>query len=174
MKKILFILLFLVAFLERTVWDLGPNIELVTTVMILATFYIGKKEAFWLIAVVMILSDLVLGNTNIFLFTWSGFLIPVLLIKKLHNPLSGLGIGLGSNLFFYIWTNFGVWTLDSWGMYPKTIQGLVSCFINGLPFLKYQFTSTLLFLPFGFVIFELGLKALKYFQTRPLELTSPA
>jgi hypothetical protein len=170
MKKIIAVILFLVAILTRTIWHLGPNVELVTTVMVLAAFYLGKKEAFWLIAAVMIISDLILGNTNILLFTWTGFLIPALIIKP-KNGLSATALGLGSNLFFYIWTNFGVWALDSWGMYPKTLAGLVSCYINGLPFIKNQLAGTLMFLPLGLLAFELGFKAVKYFQSRPLSQT---
>lgn len=110
-------------------------------------------------------SDLLLGNTNIFLFTWSGFLLPIFLNNKFKNSLAtdnwqlvtlkGTGLGFLSNVFFYAWTNLGVWLLDSWGMYPKTLAGLVSCYINGLPFLKTQVESTLLLLPLSLAVCRL-------------------
>jgi hypothetical protein len=166
----LFVILFLVAFLERTIWDLGPNIELITTAMILASFYLGKKEAFWLTLAIISVTDRVIGNSNIFLFTWSGFLIPALLSTKLIKILLSklkvkliplISLGLVSNLFFYVWTNFGVWFLDSWGMYSKDLSGLIKCYIYALPFLKNQAISSLIFIPIGFMAIEASFYLLK-------------
>src|SRR3989344_1681 len=126
-KYLVLTLLFLIAISERIAFDLGPNVELITATMILSSFYFGKKESFWLTFAIIFLSDLVIGNSNIFLFTWTGFLIPALLSRQLINKLTNLqslkilsltSIGLASNLFFYFWTNFGVWIIS--GMYPKT------------------------------------------------------
>lgn len=114
-------------------------------------------------------SDLLLSNTNIFLFTWSGFALPIFFIKymlrapnvarhsrsEVGQVLIPVGLGVFSNLFFYAWTNLGVWLLDSWGMYPKTLAGLVSCYINGLSFLKTQVESTLLLLPLSLAVCRL-------------------
>ena len=178
MKKFILITLFFVTILERTVFDLGPNIELITMAMILVSYYFGKKETFWLIFAILAFTDIVIGNTSIFIFTWSGFLIPALLIngvfknKKLKNNkfLLGTAAGLGSNLFFYIWTNFGVWILDSWGMYPNNLSGLVMSYINGLPFLRMQVISTLLFVPSGFIVFEAVNAFYRKIQLNPLLL----
>lgn len=163
MKQIILLTLLLMATLERVVFDLGPNVELVTLVMLLTSFYFGKREAFGLVLGVMLISDLFLGNTNIFIFTWSGFLLPAMVIpylamklRKMNRVVVGTGVGVGANLFFYAWTNFGVWLLDSWGMYSKDLLGLIQCYVNGLPFLKLQLTSTLLFVPIGIGIFELA------------------
>jgi hypothetical protein len=144
-------ILFILAFIERTFFDLGPNVELVTLAMLATSIYLSRSQALKLTFILMAATDLVIGNTNIFLFTWTGFLIPIFAISKLkkYNPLF---LGISSNLFFYIWTNLGVWLLDSWGMYSKDLPGLIHCYINGLPFLKNQLCSTLLFVPLGFFI----------------------
>lgn len=155
MKTIVFIILFLLAFAERTAFDLGPNVELVTMAMIISSFYLGRNWSLWLVFLIMAASDLFIGTTSIFLFTWSGFLIPTVFIsQKLKSMFAGTIIGLGSNLFFYIWTNFGVWLLDSWGMYSRDLAGLTMSYINGLPFLKLQLLSTLLFVPLGLLVVE--------------------
>lgn len=159
MKKTFLYLIFFLALIERVWFDLGPNIELITLATILTTFYLNKKTAFILTFSIVVLSDLLIGNSNIFLFTWSGFILPIFLIAvisklKQNKILLATIAGISSNLFFYIWTNFGVWALDSWGMYPKTALGLTMSFINGLPFLKYQLTSTLFFVPLGFLVYE--------------------
>lgn len=160
MKNYFVYLIFFLAFLERTVFDLGPNFELVTLAMVLSAFYLNRSNAFVLTFFLMLISDLLIGNSNIFIFTWSGFLLPILIISifkklKMNNIFSGTLAGISSNLFFFVWTNFGVWALDSWGMYPKTLAGLLNSYINGLPFLKYQLVSTLLFVPLGFGIYKL-------------------
>ena len=167
MKKSILIIFFLLAFLERTLYDLGPNIELVTTAMILSSFFYGKKETLFLVFLIMLFSDIVIGNTNIFLFTWTGFLIPVLFsqkiinkfscllkpsVKKASSPLSLAATGLSANLFFFFWTNFGVWLIS--GMYSKTLTGLLMSYINALPFLRYQAISTLIFVPSGFLLIK--------------------
>jgi uncharacterized membrane protein len=171
MKKYLFVILFVLAFLERTVFDLGPNFELITAALILSSFYLGSKKAFWLTFLILATTDTIIGNTSIFLFTWSGFLLPALIVGKFFNEkksnkirgvLFGTSLGIGSNLFFFLWTNFGVWLLDQWGMYPKTLPGLIMSYLNGLPFLKYQLTSTLIFVPVGFIAIEIT----KYFIKR--------
>jgi hypothetical protein len=156
-SKILLITLFLIAFILRLTRIL-PNFEFVTTAMVISATYLSRKHSALLILAIMIATDLILGNTSIFLFTWSGFLLPILLIPKLStinyqlSTLKSILIGLTSNLFFYVWTNFGVWALDSWNMYPKTMAGLISCYINGLPFLKTQLQSTIIFIPITLVV----------------------
>ena len=152
--------LFILAFLTRTVWHLGPNVELITLVMLLSATYFDGRTSFWLTLTVLVSTDLVLGNTNVLLFTWSGFLLPLFLVTrvlkfKLNRIISGTFTGLGANLFFYAWTNFGVWLLDAWGMYPRNLSGLLASYINGLPFLKNQLVGNLIFIPLGFGIVEI-------------------
>ncbi len=208
---ILLAILFLIAFAERVFFDLGPNFELVTTALILSSFYFGKKESFLLVFFIMLFSDFIIGNTNIFIFTWSGFLIPALfstnLINRISYSINNLSLktrnlllsksfpknksqsqitskiftflsltlsGLISNLFFFFWTNFGVWLLDSWNMYPNSFQGLIMAYINALPFLKYQTLSTLLLLPNGFLLTETFIffyKNISPIQTRNFQPT---
>lgn len=169
-KYLIFALLFLAAFLERTILDLGPNYELVTSIMILSVYFIGRKQSFWLTFLVIATTDRLIGNSKIFLFTWSGFLIPALLIgvvtkercskslgpvKKVASVFRLTLSGISANLFFYFWTNLGVWLLDSWSMYTKDLAGLIRCYINALPFLKNQITSSLILVPLGAILLEL-------------------
>lgn len=159
-KNTFIYIIFFLALIERVWFDLGPNVELITLASVIAAFYLKRDFALGVTLALLIVSDLMIGNSNIFLFTWSGFLIPILFANyfkklKINSVFSGLLAGVSSNLFFYTWTNFGVWAMDSWGMYPKTLLGLIQSYINGIPFLKYQLTSTLFFVPLGFLIYEL-------------------
>src|SRR3989304_7792130 len=174
-KHLILVLLFLAAFSERVAFDLGPNIELVTMAMILSSFYFGKKESFWLTFAIIATSDAILGNSNIFLFTWRCFLIPALfasslikklitnhksqITKKIFDAFSLTAFGLSSNIFFYFWTNFGVWLIGN--LYPHTSYGLLMSYINAIPFLRYQLTSTLIFVPLGLILTEIAIYLLK-------------
>lgn len=173
------ILLFILAFLERTVFDIGPNLEILTSAMILSSFFLKGRKTFFLTFAVIAFSDLIIGNTKIFLFTWSGFLLPSLLLpllskrlmkhkNKIFKSASILLAGLSVNIFFYLWTNFGVWVLDTWNMYTKDLSGLILCYINGLPFLKNEVFSSLVFIPLGYIAIVYSAKLLEKFNISKL------
>ncbi len=156
-KKILVYILLFAAFIERVYVDFGPNVELITLAMIASYFVFGSRKSLIFTFSLLVISDLVIGNTNIFVFTWSGFLIPILFfrfIRTNHKVLTGTLLGVSFNLFFFVWTNFGVWYLDSWNMYSDGFTGLINSYISGLPFLKLHFTSTLLTVPVGIWMVE--------------------
>ena len=177
MKKILALVLFILAFSERVFYDLGPNIELVTLAMLVSAAYLGIKHSFYLTLILMFLTDLILGNTNIFIFTWSGFLIPAIVASNIFSKYRTKGIkrvaqgtitGAGANFFFFIWTNFGVWLLDPWGMYEKTTQGFLNSYIMAIPFWKNQLISTLIFVTIGFTITETAIYLAKRYNASRL------
>ncbi len=64
-----------------------------------------------------------------------------------------VGAPLGSLLFFAV-TNFGVW----WGgaLYPRTTEGLGTCFLAALPFLRNQLAATLLFTGLALAAWEIA------------------
>lgn len=172
-KKVLFFVVLLIAALcERLFFDFGANVELITTGVILLSLYANRKYSFVFVLMIMVISDLVLGNSNIYLFTWTGFMIPAIFassfIKKRAKLFSTLSAGLGSVLFFYIWTNFGVWALDSWGMYSNDLNGLISSYINALPFLKNQLMSAFIFIPLGVGVIEISKEIILLSKPHPL------
>lgn len=144
----------------RTFWHLGPNIEFVTTASLLAGIYLGGVWALVVPLVSLVVSDTILGNSNIFLFTWSAYFIIGLTAmfsgKKIgkNKLFGGTVFGVGASLWFFAWTNFGVWFLDSWGMYPKTLSGLIQAYIMGIPFLKNNLIGNAIFIPVSLTIIE--------------------
>ncbi|KKU86685.1 MAG: hypothetical protein UY17_C0041G0002 [Candidatus Beckwithbacteria bacterium GW2011_GWC2_47_9] len=156
---------------ERLWWDLGPNVELIMTVSVLASIYLGKN---WGIAVALVslaISDLVLGNTMIMIFTWSGFALIALFgtIIKRRALVAGI-YGLASALFFYFYTNFGVWLIG--GLYPHTLAGLMRSYIMGLPFLRLHAVTSVLFLTLSVSLIEIIILAFK--MKRGIRLDSGA
>jgi hypothetical protein len=130
-----------------------PNIETLTVVTLLAGSLLGARWAMVVGLSVIAMTDMLIGNTNILLYTWSAWALlgGLGLILRRHNSqsltraLELTGLGIVSNLAFFVWTNFGVWQLS--GMYAQTINGVVQSYVMGIPFLKLQLLSTLLFVP---------------------------
>lgn len=163
-NKILFaIILVGLGIASRTIWHLGENVEFVTASTLLAGAYLGFGWSIIVPLMIMVTTDLMIGNTNIFLFTWSGYLFISSLgylshlrdFKKGKRILRAAGIGVVASFWFYLWTNFGVWFLDSFGMYPKTFSGLMESYYFGLPFLKLNLLGNLLFVFLSFTSVEM-------------------
>ncbi|MBU1085514.1 hypothetical protein KKB06_04165 [Patescibacteria group bacterium] len=159
-KKILIFLgLLLVALAERLWFDLGPNIELIMVASVLASMYLGRKWGASLAVVALALSDLVLGNTMIMLFTWSAFFVIgfngrwINKWKGGRRIVAGSGYGLVSALGFYFYTNFGVWLITP--MYEKTFGGLIKCYVMALPFLRLHAVSSVFLVGGGVAILDL-------------------
>ena len=156
-------ILILIGILGRTIFHIGDNIEFVTVGTLLAGSYLGGFWAFFVPLTIMAVSDLFLGNTLIFIFTWSAYLFMALFaLAQLRSKNSLVGklfkaelVGFFSSIFFFLWTNFGVWALDSFGMYSNDLSGLIASYIMGIPFLKSNILSNLLFIPLFFVSVEL-------------------
>ncbi len=112
---------------------------------------------------IMAISDLILGNTNIFIFTWSAYLFFALFVSlflKKGTPgkkhlLQMTGWGVVSSVWFYLWTNFGVWLLDSFGMYQRSFAGLLDAYIYAIPFFKYNLYGNLVLVPVSFTVYYL-------------------
>ncbi|WP_018692953.1 DUF6580 family putative transport protein [Algicola sagamiensis] len=74
------------------------------------------------------------------------------LLKKQVNFINISAVSLSSATVFYLVTNFGVWT--SGQMYPMTFEGLLSCYIAGIPFYGNQLASTLLYTGVVFTLYH--------------------
>lgn len=144
---------------ERLFFDLGPNVELVTTASLLAGVYLGFPYAFLVPLTTLVVSDVFLGNTLIVIFTWSAYLVTGLLglglrsanLKRLTLVSSATGLSLLSSFFFYLWTNFGVW-LQGW--YPLTLNGLAQSYLMGVPFLRLNLLGNLFIVSSVFLTVE--------------------
>lgn len=119
---------------------------LVAVIALLSGLILGSYYAFIVPISVILITDVLLGNNYILLFTWSGFamigLIGYLLKAKnkfsiKHTP-TIFGAGIASVLLYDLWTNFGCWL----GWYPHNAAGLSTCFTVALPFMLWHILST--------------------------------
>lgn len=119
----------------------------VALISLISGLLLGGYYAFIVPISIMIITDLILGNNWILLFTWSGFAIIGLIgyilktkknLKIIHIPRI-FGVGIGAILLYDIWTNFGTW-LGGW--YSHTWEGLALCYTKALPFMFWHLLST--------------------------------
>ena len=90
-----------------------------------------------------IITDAIIGFHGVTLFTWGSIILIGLLSKFfMTNAQKRItGVIIGASLFFVI-TNFGVWSLGSYGY---TIEGLIACYTLAIPFFGNTIASTLIF-----------------------------
>jgi len=126
---------------------------LIATISMLSGFLLDRRGYSLLVPVsTMLITDLIIGNNLIFLFTWSGFAMLALLSYTLKSR--GMfcmqrksmifGTGIAGVLLYDLWTNFGCWLL--W--YPHTIKGLILCYTLAIPFTLWHLLSMSLAITF--------------------------
>ena len=156
-----------------------PNVETMTVAILLASALLGGAYTLVVPLAAVAIFDLFYGNNSILIFTWSawaiiGFFGLVLKgrTKSAWKFTAGLtGMGMVASLFFYFWTNFGVWLIGSW--YPKTANGLLNCFIAGIPFLKWQIIGNLIIVPVAGLAFHFLYEKIRIAQSKPLFIPTP-
>lgn len=122
------------------------NVSPLTGMGVFGGSNLGRKTALAMTLVSLLLSDIALSYVeghSIFgawsFFTYTGFAAIVLAGSFMGQTNNYFKIGsyiAGSSLFFWIWTNFGFWAMGEMGMYPRTVGGLVECYVAALPFLR--------------------------------------
>ena len=116
------------------------------TSLIALSFYIPAIFGFKYIFAVMLcflITDLFIGFHSLTLFTWgSVFIIGYLSKFFLNSLIKRVSGAIAAAIIFFLITNFGVWTLGSYGY---TFNGLLTCYIMAIPFFGNTLISTILF-----------------------------
>ncbi len=120
-----------------------PNLNPMTSVALFGGAQLGRGRAFVVTLLTLMVSDILIawaGGHEIFglwsLFTYTGFAAIILAGRFLRTvPTAGrtLGFLTGSSVFFWVWTNFGMWLTS--GVYALNSAGLLACFVAAIPFL---------------------------------------
>ena len=130
----------------------APNLELVTMVSIIAALTFGWRAALLVSIGAMAVSDAIIGNMSILVFTWGSFALiglGAVILRKLNNKpktqvLASAGFVIASSTLFFVVTNFGVW-LQGW--YPATWAGLITCYQLAIPFYRTMLIGNLIMVP---------------------------
>jgi len=145
-----------------------PNFEIITALTLVSAVFLGRVWGIVVPLSIIAITDVVIGNSPVLIFTWSAFAIigifgwifSKLNIKSAKLKVVGLtGVGIVSSIFFFLYTNFGWWLVTN--MYPHTLGGLIQSYVMGLPFFKNNLIGNLIFVPIASgaaIFFELAFK----------------
>jgi len=90
-----------------------------------------------------VITDLFLGFHSVTFFTWGSVVIIGLFSRFFALDIkSRIKGALSGALLFFLVTNFGVWSLGSYGY---SINGIITCYTVALPFFAYSMISTFVF-----------------------------
>lgn len=135
-----------------------PNFEPVGAIALFAGAHMaGKRWAFIIPLAALLLSDVFIGFHDQMLVVYGAFALVVCLGFSLreHRTAGPVAIAAlaGATLFFVL-TNYGVWAFGS--LYPRTLAGLVSCYVAAVPFFGYTVAGTLFYSAVLFGTFALA------------------
>jgi hypothetical protein len=112
------------------IFHIAPNFEFITAITLISAVRFRKPYSILIPVVAMVVSDMIIGNTIIYLFTWSGFVFTYLIgwlssknlnsSKLLSRFLKYEVLALLGVLVFFLWTNLGVTLTTS--VYPDTLE----------------------------------------------------
>jgi hypothetical protein len=124
--------------------------------------HLNKRDSIWFPAAVLGLSDVILtklvyhmgvGWTE--LVQLAAFVVIALIGGSLRGRFTIARLTFAcfaGPTAFYLVSNFGVWL--GFGMYPPTWEGLIQCYVAGIPFYGRSLTSTFVFAGLLFGIYE--------------------
>ena len=124
----------------------------------------NKRWALMVPLAAMFLSDTVIGLHSGMPVIYAAFAAIVcmgFLLKGKKTPLRVTSVSLAAATFFFVVSNFAVWASD--GLYPLTLQGLVTCYIAAIPFFQNWLAGTLFYAALLFGGFALAERKLPVF-----------
>ena len=121
-----------------------PNFTPILASAILAPMLIKDRWFGMAIPIVaMFISDVIIGFYS-YQFVIYSSILAISLVAPMRKNYVRLGImAVGGSVWFFITTNFAEWMI--WDYYPKTIEGLITCYTLAIPFFKNTLISTCLF-----------------------------
>ena len=134
-----------------------PNFKPIAAIALFSGFYFRKAwMALLTISLALLISDWQIGSYHwpIALSVYGSLLVGCLVgrhfigqngarrTSKFNVMKTGAAALIMSCLFFVV-TNFAVWACGVW--YPQSTEGLISCFVNAVPFFKYTLAGDVFF-----------------------------
>lgn len=134
-------------------FSLAPNVEVLTAASFAAAMVTTSRLVALLPAAVACLSDAVIGNSLVLIFTWTAWLLVGAAavagrrIPPGHRYFGSVIFGSAVSMMFFLWTNFGVWALGDGMAYPHTLAGLIESYVAGIPFFRTMLVANLVLPP---------------------------
>lgn len=151
-----------------------PNFTPIAAMALFGGVYLGKKEAIIIPIVAMLVADYFIGfyNPVIMISVYGSFILIGLLglwLKKNKTVPNILGASLLGSVGFFVVTNFAMWAAQSsftHALYPQTWQGLIDCYIMGLPFFRNTLAGDLFYVVALFGLMEVVILVTNKFKAK--------
>jgi hypothetical protein len=138
-----------------------PNLASISAIALFGGAYFSDRRLAFLIPLTaLLLSDLILGFYSHMEVVYLSFALIVcigLWLQKKRSVFQIAGAALASSVLFFLLTNFGVWAFES--LYPKTLEGLITCYVAAIPFFQNTLQGDLFFTAVlfgGFTLLEIS------------------
>ena len=145
--------------ISRMISDI-PNFTATIALIMFTSYLIRDKFLSVLVILVsQIISDLYIGIYSSMIFVYGAYVFIALLSPIIMNKLSFKSVLISSLVtptIFYIVSNFGVWITGS--TYPLSLDGLIMCYVAGIPFFDETLLSTVVFSVTIYVMMKLIVK----------------
>ena len=143
-NKLFYLLFFGVILALSRIIPHPPNFTPILASAIMAPMLIKDRWFGMAIPIVaMFISDVIIGFYS-YQFVIYSSILAIALVAPMRKNYFRLGImAIGGSVWFFITTNFAEWII--WDYYPKTIEGLITCYTLAIPFFKNTLISTCLF-----------------------------
>ena len=160
--KIIITFLFILVIL-----DLGriiphpPNFTPILATAIYTPYMINDK---WIAVLIplsaMFIADIIIGFHPYMLWVYGAIGLSTLISSwsmRFNKKYIQLGVmAILSSILFFIITNFAVWAI--WDYYPKTIDGLLLCYIKAIPFFQNTLLGTIIYTAIITLTIQKGMK----------------
>jgi hypothetical protein len=143
-----------------------PNFSPIDAMALFSGAYLGRRGlAFVAPLGALLLSDLFLGFYHGMAFVYGSVALVVGIgwwVSSRRTPLRIGAAALVSSALFFVLTNFGMWLFS--GFYPRTLSGLVTCYVAAVPFFQNTLAGDLFYAALlfgGFALLERSVPALR-------------
>ena len=125
-----------------------PNFTPILATAIYTPYMINDK---WIAVLIplsaMFIADIIIGFHPYMLWVYGAIGLSTLISSwSMHFNKKYIQLGVMailSSILFFIITNFAVWAI--WDYYPKTIDGLIICYIKAIPFFQNTLLGTIIY-----------------------------
>ena len=133
---------------------LPPNFAAVASASLFAGYLLRSRAIALAVPLLsMLLADAMIGFSPVttMIVVYTALIVPITIGRWLRTKqwsastrFGAFGLSaVGASVLFFAVTNLETWF--SWGLYPRTPSGLLSCYIAALPFFKWTLASNLVF-----------------------------
>ena len=138
-----------------------PNFTPILATAIYTPYIINDKWIAMLIPLsAMFIADIIIGFHPYMLWVYGAIGLSTLISSwsmRFNKKYIQLGVmAILSSILFFIITNFAVWAI--WDYYPKTIDGLIICYIKAIPFFQNTLLGTIIYTAIITLTIQKGMK----------------